>query len=107
MRDLIFWYTGWIVWAAFAFALFIAVLIAVVSAVPELYRGVRAWKAIRRLLGIPHGTDEEFWRASRALRTAADKVGLKYESGEQIIEWLREFHKAYDASAGTKREWYE
>jgi hypothetical protein len=113
--DLIFWHTGWMVWAGIGLILAIAILIAFIAAVGKVYYASRQWRTLQRAAKIPG--DAACYGMRQAYQDACRKHGEPFGDPKKFIKFLHhltlEIHKNaalpgrtnFEARGLTHRPW--
>jgi hypothetical protein len=86
MQNLIFWYTGLIIWIVIACSVALCTLIAIIIAISKIYYATLKWNAIWKFIYI---TEEE----RSALFNSVHKAGINKEEWNKFLR-LISIHKA-------------
>ena len=104
MTDLIFWWTGWVVWAILSLVLFVACLVSIGIVSMRLYLGGQSWDTLRRLAKVPEVDSAEYWSLLHSMEIADRESGLD-TTPVQREKWLECF-KRECADVRNSKAWF-
>lgn len=89
--EVLFWYTGWVIWALIALAIFIITLAVAICATCKAWYYCQNWIRLYSMLD-----DQKHTRITTAYRHACRDVGVPFKDNQdKMTAWLFSMAKRY------------